>query len=64
MTSTNKIIIFLTPLSNSEDRKRRRRALLNSYCWQNSFTILKTLEKSLFDHAILKELINQIVHEA
>ncbi|ABV75358.1 hypothetical protein A1C_05615 [Rickettsia akari str. Hartford] len=57
-----KIIIFLTPLSNSEDRKRRR-GLPNLYCWQNSFTILKTLEKSLFDYAILRELINQIVHE-
>lgn len=62
MTSTKKIIIFLTPLSNSENRKRRNE-LLNSYCRQNNFTILKILEKSSFDHAILRELISQIVHE-
>ncbi|HJD59146.1 MAG TPA: hypothetical protein LFW20_00460 [Rickettsia endosymbiont of Omalisus fontisbellaquei] len=57
MTSTKKIIIFLTPLSNSENRKRRNE-LLNSYCRQNNFTILKILEKSSFDHAILRELIS------
>lgn len=62
MTSTKKIIIFLTPLSNSKDRKRRRE-LLNSYCRQNNFTILKILEQSSFDHAILRELVAQIVHE-
>ena len=62
MTSPKKIILFLTPLSNSKNRKRRKE-LLTSYCRQNSFTILKTLEKSSFNHAILWELINQIIRE-
>ncbi|MCC8406429.1 MAG: hypothetical protein LN560_02245 [Rickettsia endosymbiont of Sceptobius lativentris] len=62
MTSTKKIIIFLTPLSNSKDRKRRKE-LLNSYCRQNNFTILKILEQSSFDHTILRELVAQILHE-
>lgn len=56
MTTTKKIIIFLTPLSNSKNRKRRSE-LINSFCQSNNLTILKTIEKTDFNYSILRKLI-------
>gem|GEM_PF-3435178 len=62
MTDTKKIIIFLTPLSNSKNRKLRKE-LINTFCQQNNLTILKIIEKTDFNYLILRELIEQVVSE-
>lgn len=62
MLDTKKLIIFLTPLSNSKNRKRRKE-LLNTFCQSNNFTLLKTIEKPDFNYPILRELIEQISSE-
>ncbi|ABE05407.1 hypothetical protein RBEMOGI_1309 [Rickettsia bellii str. RML Mogi] len=58
MPDTKKIIIFLTPLSNSKNRKRRKE-LITNYCKQYNFTILKIIEKNTFEYSILRDLVNQ-----
>lgn len=62
MTNSKKIIIFLKPILNSKNRKHRTE-LLNNYCKQNNFTILKTVEQTSFEHSLLRELIDLIKNE-
>ena len=63
MLNTKKIIIFLTPITNSISRKRRQ-SLLANYCQQNNFTILKIVEyKDSINCSTLRELINEIMAE-
>ena len=63
MTDTKKIIIFLTPLSNSKNRKLREE-LLTNYCRQNNFTISHIIEsKNSFRHTDLRKLIEEIQNE-
>jgi len=63
MLDTKKIIIFLTPLSNFKNLKRRQK-LLNNYCLQNNFTISRIIEnKDSFNYATLRKLIDEIKSE-
>lgn len=63
MLDTKKIIIFLTPISNSKNRKRRIE-LINNYCQQNNFQTSKIIEnKNSFHHANIRKLIDEIKNE-
>ncbi|WP_341788640.1 hypothetical protein [Rickettsia endosymbiont of Lasioglossum villosulum] len=62
MLDTKKIIIFLTPISNSKNRKHCKE-LINNYCQQNNFQTSKIIEQNSFHHTNIRKLIDEIRNE-